>query len=75
MTTEKCMCQAFDRVLGTGNVAQRARMLEEAQDILEDKATQMQYLLNLRIEAKYMVTVNINVSDGLANGSSGVLKK
>jgi hypothetical protein len=75
MTTEQCMCLAFDRVLGTGNVAQRARMLEEAQDILEDKATQMQYLLNLRIEAKYMVTVNINVPDGLANGSSGVLKK
>jgi hypothetical protein len=75
MKTEQCMCQAFDRVLGTGNVAQRARMLEEAQDILEDKATQMQYLLNLRIEAKYMVTVNINVPDGLANGSSGVLKK
>jgi hypothetical protein len=34
---------SIDRVLGTGNVAQRARMLEEAQDILEDKATQMQY--------------------------------
>jgi hypothetical protein len=57
---QQCMCQAFDRVLGTGNVAQRARMLEEAQNIMEDNATQMQFLLNLRIEAKYMITVNLN---------------
>jgi hypothetical protein len=55
-----------------GSFALHAKILEEAQNTLEDNSTQMKSLLNLRIDANNILTVNIDVHDGLANESSGV---
>jgi hypothetical protein len=41
----------------------------------QDPSNQIDYEIDLKLEGKYMLLVNLNVSDGLTNGSTGILKR
>ena len=73
----------FERILDASDedkeVAQllyRKRLLEYANDktLPYNKTGCLKYL-PLQIDARYMITSNLDTSDGLVNGSSGFLKQ
>jgi ATP-dependent exoDNAse (exonuclease V) alpha subunit len=75
MTSYESYCPAIDKVEGRGTILENENFLRESEKIEQDPSSQLEKNLRLRIDAKYMMTVNLNVSDGLMNGSCGVLKR
>jgi len=45
------------------------------QKVHQDKPGKAAYSINLKLEAKYMIIINLDVEDGLVNGTCGVLKQ
>lgn len=75
----KRICSSMDKITGVKGRPERVR--EQTQQILENlatfKVTQTQGLasvLTLQVGIRYMITININVEDGIFNGASGILK-
>ncbi|KAK3920802.1 ATP-dependent DNA helicase [Frankliniella fusca] len=60
---------------GTKSKATIGYMLTQAQNLQHKKTQNMQYLLKLCTETKYIVSHNIAVPDGISNGSPCILKK
>jgi hypothetical protein len=75
LKTESHLCLAIDVIRGHGSKAQKQYLLDKAASEEEDVTNQIAYEIELKIEAKYMLLVNLNVSDGLTNDSTGILKK
>jgi len=73
--TEQYMSVAIDKVRGVGTKEQKDYILKKAASIDDDPSNQISYSIHLKLEAKYMLLVNLNVADGLTNGSSGILKR
>lgn len=75
MRTEGAISQANDRVQGTGK-REHHEAIRNAAKTKPFKETQGLTLdLNLKIGAKYMMTLNVDTSDGLVNGAIGTLRK
>ncbi len=72
LKTESHLYLAIDVIRGHGSKAQKQYLLDKAASE-EDVTNQIAYEIELKIEAKYMILVNLNVSDGLINGSTGIL--
>ena len=72
LKTESHLCLAIDVIRGHGSKAQKKFLLDKAASEEEDVTNQIAYEIELKIEAKYMLLVNLNVSDGLTNDSTGI---
>ncbi|KAK3924354.1 ATP-dependent DNA helicase PIF4 [Frankliniella fusca] len=72
---EKIVSRALDSCSGTKSRATITYMLSQAQKLQHKKTQNMQYLLKLCVETKYIVSHNIAVPDGISNGSPCILKK
>lgn len=77
MTTEGAVSTAFDRVIGNcRNQTIINQMLYSAnEDAPLSETRGLLKKLILKVEAKYMMTINIDTADGLVNGVIGVLKR
>ncbi|KAK3919903.1 ATP-dependent DNA helicase pfh1 [Frankliniella fusca] len=73
--SEKIVSRALDSCSGTKSRATITYMLSQAQKLQHKKTQNMQYLLKLCVETKYIVSHNIAVPDGISNGSPCILKK
>ncbi|KAK3921601.1 ATP-dependent DNA helicase PIF4, partial [Frankliniella fusca] len=74
-SNEKVVSCALDSCSGTKSRATIAYMLTQAQHLQHKKTQNMQYLLKLCTDTKYIVSHNIAVPDGISNGSPCILKK
>ncbi|KAK3923609.1 ATP-dependent DNA helicase, partial [Frankliniella fusca] len=72
---EKIVSRALDSCSGTKSRATITYMLSQAQKLQHKKTQNMQYLLKLCVETKYIISHNIAVPDGISNGSPCILKK
>ncbi|KAK3908799.1 ATP-dependent DNA helicase [Frankliniella fusca] len=72
---EKIVSRALDSCSGTKSRATITYMLSQAQKLQHKKTQNMQYLLKLCVETKYIVSHNVAVPDGISNGSPCILKK
>ena len=68
---------ALDQPEGNGkNLSRAKKMAESCKHIKDlDKTNGLPYVLQLKVNCKYMITNNQNVQDGLVNGACGVLRK
>ncbi|XP_037825564.1 uncharacterized protein LOC119613607 [Lucilia sericata] len=74
ITTEESISYADDQVKSVGlSRENRASILENVKVFKTSETQGLRYDLKLKTTAKYMVTVNINTSDGLVNGATGQL--
>lgn len=75
MTTEVHKSVCYDKVtLARSNGTVNQAVLEKLKELPHNKTGGLSYSLNLRIGARYMITINIDTLDGLVNGTSGILK-
>ena len=80
LTTPGTVNIAFDSIVGklnyrSGKKLNKAFVLKKASELDESKTYGLAYSLFLKINARYMITSNIDTVDGLANGTTGYLKK
>lgn len=78
MSTERFISMCYDTVVGQGgNAAGRKALLDYAADsnLTYNKTGGLTRELQLQLEARYMITSNLDTLDGLVNGSTGYLKK
>ena len=61
-------------VLGKASVGMRERALQSLQNKKYTEVGGLAYTVRLKLNMKYMITTNLDVEDGLVNGSCGVLK-
>ncbi|XP_035709588.1 ATP-dependent DNA helicase PIF1-like [Folsomia candida] len=66
---------AIDRVQGGKILASQQAMLESAEYLSLQQTGGMPYHVALRVGLRYMITTNIDVSDGLFNGATGKLMR
>ncbi|XP_021963475.1 ATP-dependent DNA helicase PIF1-like [Folsomia candida] len=66
---------AIDRVQGGKILASQQAMLESAEYLSLQQTGGMPYHVALRVGLRYMITTNIDVSDGLFNGATGKLTR
>lgn len=77
-TTNSCVSTSFDRVVGQGgnNEARRSILeLAKSPDTPVSKTSGLPYQLQLTVEVRYMITNNVDTSDGLVNGATGILRR
>jgi PIF1-like helicase/Helitron helicase-like domain at N-terminus/Herpesvirus tegument protein, N-terminal conserved region len=73
--TETAVFDAFDRVIGDGPDDAREYTLAQAVGLELCKTFGLPLRLVLKVEARYLLSVNIDTSDGLVNGALGVLRR
>ncbi|CAG5042964.1 unnamed protein product [Parnassius apollo] len=73
MTTEGAIFRAVDRVSGETNPAMKEKALNTVAKLPTSQTYGLPNAITLKVTAKYMMTVNINTSDGLVNRTTGVL--
>ncbi|CAG4973527.1 unnamed protein product [Parnassius apollo] len=73
MTTEGALSRAVDRVSGEANPAMKGKALNTVAKLPTSQTYGLPNAITLKVTAKYMMTVNINTSDGLVNGTTGLL--
>jgi hypothetical protein len=75
MQTEGAISVAVDHCEGKRKEAWRTPLLESAGNLTSREAMGLPSITNLKVGAKYMMTLNVEVFDGLVNGATGILKK
>ena len=74
-TSNKCVVTALDAVCGDLDIHVKNKLLEDLQGQREDKTCGLPYYLNIGEGLPYEISSNLDLSDGLVNGSCGTLKK
>ena len=74
MMTYGTLCEAIDRCVGPGSSEYKESVLHNFRLRHHKKTQNLLTNLSLKIDARYVVGLNIDVSDGLANGTPCVLK-
>jgi hypothetical protein len=65
---------AIDKVLGKSSITAKETFLDFLKTKKKADTNGLPYKLVLKKNIKYMITINIDVADGLVNGACGVLK-
>ena len=74
LQTEYALSTAVDVVHGATSEEERIRLLDFAKSLSTSDADGIPYEVSLKVGAVYMVPINIDVADGVFNGTTGVLK-
>ncbi|GBN27004.1 ATP-dependent DNA helicase pfh1 [Araneus ventricosus] len=74
LDNKKITAEAIDKVTGQPNDNVKNRFLKASGDATARECQGQPYNLNLSLNVKYMITVNVNVGDDLVNGAVGILK-
>ncbi len=73
---EKIINIANDHAMGRQAYTEQAKQkAKTCKDLSREDTNNLPYELTLVLGKKYMLTSNLNVSDGIANGTVGILKK
>lgn len=66
--------RAKDIVIGALNKSDKTQALHSLKDLSTQKTYGLPMEVSLQLGVRYMVSTNIDVSDGLFNGASGILR-
>ena len=72
---EETVSTAVDICMGTKSHKTKEEELKKFKLLPLEKSAQLPYELHLKISIRYMCTINIDLIDGIVNGSTGILKK
>jgi nucleoside-triphosphatase THEP1 len=75
LKTEGCFSVAKDKCSSDTLKSSREKALHVIKSYSKNKTYGLPLEVNLKISAKYMMTANVNVEDGLVNGATGTLNK
>lgn len=67
-------CEAKDIILGKVNDTTRTSVLKSIKNKKISEVNGLPHVLCLKVGVKYMITTNIDIEDGIVNGSCGDLK-
>ena len=75
LTTEGCRFIAIDSLVGdtAGGITDKLREVLKQLKVSDTQG--LPYELYLKLAARYLMTLNCDIQDGLVNGSTGLLKK
>ncbi|RWS10742.1 uncharacterized protein B4U79_00026 [Dinothrombium tinctorium] len=62
------------RIVNENEIPNNAIGLLEANEMQTSQSYGLPYRVLLRVEARFMISVNIDIEDGLVNGATGILK-
>lgn len=66
--------QARDSIIGKISKTMKTKKLQTMKNMPKHQTFGLPYNLHLKIGIRYMITINIDIGDGLVNGVSGILK-
>ena len=75
MNTEGCFSYAIDSIVNDEHVKNKTSLLNSAKNKKTIHTYGLPSQLNLKVDARYMVTINVDTLDGIVNGNTGILKK
>ena len=73
LSTEGATANAYDFCVGDGSASIREKVLSNVRKLKTTETYGLPLLIDLKVEAKYMMTVNLDIEDGLVNGACGQL--
>ncbi|XP_035710253.1 uncharacterized protein LOC110853120 [Folsomia candida] len=74
LASDGAMSTAHDKIQGSASEADKKRLLEYATTLTAQQSDGLPYQTYLKVGAEYFVGTNVDVQDGLFNGSTGTLK-
>lgn len=66
---------AKDKIIGKLKDKDKQNYLNLTKTLKRRETYGLDYVLDLKIDIRYMLTININTHDGLVNGATGILRK
>ncbi|CAF4698830.1 unnamed protein product, partial [Rotaria sp. Silwood2] len=73
LKTEGAIANAYDFCVGDGLASIREKVLNNVKNLKTTETYGLPLKIDLKVGAKYMMTVNIDTEDGLVNGACGKL--
>ncbi|CAF3578362.1 unnamed protein product [Rotaria sp. Silwood1] len=73
LNTEGAIANAYDFCVGHGLASIREKVLNNVKNLKTTETYGLPLKIDLKVGAKYMMTVNIDTEDGLVNGACGKL--
>ncbi|CAF1027593.1 unnamed protein product [Rotaria sp. Silwood1] len=73
LNTEGAIANAYDFCVGDGLASIREKVLNSVKNLKTTETYGLPLKIDLKVDAKYMMTVNIDIEDGLVNGACGKL--
>ncbi|CAF4366339.1 unnamed protein product, partial [Adineta steineri] len=73
LNTEGAIANAYDYCVGDGLPSIREKVLNNVKNLKTTETYGLPLEIDLKVGAKYMMTVNIDTEDGLVNGACGKL--
>ena len=74
LQTQGCMSLAVDYTIGDVTPSAKLAVLEVTMNLPPQKTQNLLQQLQIKMSAHYLLVVNIDTTDGLTNGATGVLK-
>ena len=73
LNTEGATANAYDFCVGDGAASIREKVLNNVRNLKTTETYGLPLRIDLKVSAKYMMTVNLDIEDGLVNGACGQL--
>ncbi|XP_050303800.1 uncharacterized protein LOC126741439 [Anthonomus grandis grandis] len=73
--TERAVSEARDIIKGSCSDRLKQLFMEHAKGLKKEESFGLMLTLILQIDAKYMISMNIDTSDGIVNGATGILRQ
>ncbi|XP_050313001.1 uncharacterized protein LOC126748056 isoform X16 [Anthonomus grandis grandis] len=73
--TERAVSQARDVIKGSCSERLKNLFLEHAKSLKKGESFGLMLNLILQVDAKYMISMNVDTSDGIVNGATGILRQ
>ena len=72
--TDHCICEAVDYTIVDVTANAKQTVLNIVKDLPPQKTQNGLRMLQIKLSVHYLVVVNIDTSDGLTNGATGILQ-